>query len=113
MALTQQQTDATRSAMAGSKRVGLYKGLDLTLPAFRKKPCTDLVKAGGKTCPLTPLDYGTPLITFREKVRAKLKDKGYERPLLMLQLVCAKTRTEDGDVPWTWGDWCDHLANRL
>ncbi|MDH3402882.1 MAG: hypothetical protein OES32_11060 [Acidobacteriota bacterium] len=109
----QKKNDATTCARQGCKEVGLYKGLDLTPAQFRKLPCRDIVEKLGSSCPLDPAAYPDHLVKFREVVRGCLKKKGYERPVLMLQMLCSEDDLFGEIVPWTWGDWCDHLAARL
>lgn len=113
MPLTQQQRDASECALQACERVGLYAGLNLTVTQFRTRNCTELVTASGTTCPLSPASYPTALLIFRESLRGCLKNRGYARPFLMLQLLCASNRDGGTITPWTWADWCDHLANRL
>jgi hypothetical protein len=114
MPLSKEQRDASECTLQACGRVGLYAGLNLSVDAFRARPCHELVDACEKTCPLTPADYNTRLITFREAVRSSLTAKGYTTMRIMLGYLCMVE--EDGDrneTPWTWGDWCDYLAQTL
>jgi hypothetical protein len=111
--LSQKQIDATDCARAATKRVGLYVGLKLTREQFRAKPCADLVDACGAKCPLKPANYNTCLITFRESMRQCLKDKGYSSPKLQLGYLCMVWVEDGEETGWTWGDWCDYVAQSL
>ncbi len=110
--LQQEKRDATECALAGCGSVGLYTGLDLTCEEFRAKSARDLVEACGLDCPIEGDDLTDQcLIQFREAVRTCLRDKGYEDPAPEVQFLCSvwkKTST-----PWTWGDWCDWVAQSL
>jgi len=110
--LTLKQRQVSRSALRACRRVGLYVGLDLNLAAFRARRSIELVEACNASCPLAPGDFGTCLVTFRERLRGGLEEYGYE-PLISLQLLCAVRRSNGDLVDWTWGDWCDHLARRI
>jgi hypothetical protein len=111
--MTQKQRDASNCAYAACKRVGLYTRLNLTLEQFRAKPCDDLVTACEAACPLNPKDYNTCLITFREHMRQCLKDKDYDSPKLQLGYLCMVWVEDGEETGWTWGDWCDYVAQSL
>lgn len=110
MELTSRQEDMTASAHDACMRVGLYHGFGLE--AFRELPCAQLVGAAGKSCPLSPTDYGIHLNTFLARLVANLEDLGYV-PRIRLRLLCAVKQTPPGFAEWTWGDWCDYHASRI
>lgn len=110
MQLTTKQEDVTLSVLDACARLGLYASLDLA--AFRVRNCAELVAAAERTCPLDPGNYGTRLLTFLARLAGNLEDLGYV-PRVRLRLLCARKETADGIQPWTWGDWCDHLARRV
>lgn len=93
--------------------VGLYRGLELTLGEFRARPARELVAACERDCPVAPGSYGSCLLAFREELRARLKDRGYPRPRIMLGYLCAVWEETGPDPQWSWGDWCDYLAQSL
>lgn len=111
--LKKRRTDATLCAFQACKRIGLYRNRQLSAAQFRKLKCRDLVKAAKASCPLSPASYPLGLRKFRELTRACLKAKGYSRPVLMLQVLCATKVVGGRRLTFTWGDWCDHLAGRL
>jgi hypothetical protein len=113
MTLTPEQKDSTDCALAACKRVGLYKGLPLTRQQFRVRHCSELVTACEASCPLKPSEYNTCLITFREHMRGCLKEKGYDSPKLLLGYLCMMWIEDGQETDWTWGDWCDYVAQSL
>jgi hypothetical protein len=111
--VTKPEKDATECTLATCERVGLYAGLNLSPEKFRVRKCGELVDACKKTCPLDAQDYGQGLLTFREALRSRLKDKGYSRMTIRLLDLCASLEHGETTRPYTWGDWCDDLANTL
>ena len=92
------------SALDACQRVGLYEDIRVgSHPLFLDRPCEELVRAAGESCPISP-PYNDVLMTFREGYIEFLCAIGFDSVRIHLQRLCTKT--------WTWRDWCAFHSRR-
>jgi hypothetical protein len=70
---------------------------------FLDRNAVELVTASLDECPISP-PFNTVLMTFKQRYRTCLTDKGYKTIILFLQRLC----NED----FTWRDFCEFHARR-
>ncbi|MDH3216435.1 MAG: hypothetical protein OEN01_09115 [Candidatus Krumholzibacteria bacterium] len=99
------EQDVRQCTLAACHRVRLYKRIvHPNSPRFLDRPCNELVIESGESCPVGP-PYNDYLMTFRQRLRTCLQDKGYDGFAIYLQRLC----TDE----FTWRDFCRYHADRL
>ncbi len=105
MPLSQEERDVRSCVLAACHRVGLYPHLvGPNSKAFLDRPSAELVTAAGAACPIGP-PYDPVLLTFRQELRAGLKEKGYSGFMIFLQRLCTRD--------FAWRDFCEYHADGL
>ena len=99
------ERDVRRCTLDACHRVGLYPRVRNPNDArFLQRPCRDLIVADDGTCPIHP-PYSDSLMTFRQVLRERLVETGYDVVRIYLQRLC----TEE----YAWNDFCRYHADRL
>ena len=105
------EEDIRACVLAGCHRVGLYAQIeDPNSDAFLDRVARELVVAADDTCPQSP-PYNDVMMTFREKMRSCLSDKGYRRISIFLQRLGSKK--EPSGEEYTWRDFCKWHVPRI
>ncbi len=104
--MSQREEDCRECTLAACQRVGLYPQLDdPDSQDFLARSTAELVEAAFLTCPIGP-PYNDILMTFKQRYRSCLEDKGYKTIRLFLQRLC-----QEGTQS-TWEGFCKFHGSR-